>query len=791
MRRPLCLFAAALSLSLAVMQFASSRVALAVCAVCAAAVLFIVLFLRRDAVTRPAFIVVFALFFAAGLIFIWTHSYIEPVYRFDERPSHITGYITDLESKTAHGYKYTLRCERIESGGEALARPFDIELYTNEPISAKPYERIRLAAIPTVPDTADSDRDMDTRAYLRSKGIYLTASLKSQLLMTKTGETCGSAFLRGALALKSHIIDTLFSNGKLSYENAALAAAVTTNYKGRLSSAQKAAFSSTGLSHVLAASGMHLSILVFGVLLLFRMIGVRRRYALLLSLAAVVGFAAVAGFSVSVVRSGVMFFVMAIALAAGKSYDSYTALACAATAILFHNPFAIGDAGFILSAVSTLGILLFYRPLHNTLTIKRRGAFFAVINYFLGLICVTLAATSLAVPFTMFIFGGVSLVAPLSNILVVPLIPVIFILCALTAIFSATPAGAFFAMLIEPVCSYILAVVGTLSQWSFSYLATRGEQYYIWVAFAAAAAIICASSGGRIKRSSAVCIILASLLFTGLYTGPAAPPKTYDTGFRLTVLDVGQGQCALLEGGGRVFVLDCGTSSYGYDAGEAASEYLKRNGVNHIDAVILSHYHDDHANGVARLISDIKTDMLIVPEWGDDDGVKESLEMCARESGADVLGVAHDSQVDAGELTLRIYADHMYDITGEGGGDYNANEKNLSIYIECGESSALIEGDMPGEDEGYLSQTRDMDTDVLLAAHHGSKYSSYPDFLNAATPNIAVISVGADNYYGHPSDETLGRLTGMGAHVFRTDTDGTVVIDTAGDGVFTVYHSKK
>lgn len=789
MRRPLFCFAVCFALALAVLQFIPKTFELCVCIVCGIVSLFLILFTSRDKITKTYFAAFLALFFAGGLLFVWNHCYIEPVYYFHEKPSVITGYITDLESCTDYGYKYTLKSERIESGDKAYTIPFKIALYTNEILNTKPYERITVTAVTKLPDEADSDKDMDTRAYYRSKGIYLTAVLKSDLLLHESGELAGNSFSRGALMIKKHVVDALFSSNKLSYENAALVSAVTTNYKGRLSDEQKDAYSMVGLSHMLATSGMHLSILVFGIMSLFSMMKVRRKLAVLICILIVIAFAAVAGFSVSIIRSGVMFIIMSLGYMLDESYDAYTSLGFAALLILFQNPFAIDDVGFILSAASTLGILLFAPPLGSVLLIKRKGFWWSIINYFIGLICVTLASTSVAVPFNMFIFDGISIISPISNILVVPLLPFIFILCVLTAAFTKFTSCWIFESILEIIGNYISNVADALSVLPFAYLTTEDDMYYIWIAFAAAVIMICIASNKTIKRSGAVCIILSSLLCVSMFSGQSAPLATYESGFRLTVMDVGQGQCVLLQSGGRNIVIDCGTSSYGYDAGRIAAEYLKRNKIYHLDAVIISHYHDDHANGVGKLISNVKTDTIIISSESDSDGVKDSLLTVAKNKGIKVTSISRDCVLDTGDAVVHIYADHMYEI-GESG-SYNANEKNLAVYVESGESSALIEGDLTGEDEGYLAERGLTDCDVLLVAHHGSKYSTYADFLNMSTPHAAVISVGSDNTYGHPAQETLFRLDSLGAKVWRTDKDGTVTIDTSGDGEFLVYRKKK
>jgi len=786
MKRPLCCFALSLAILIGIFQFMPSVFQLTLCIASGVAVLFTILILKPKFIRKLIFIVLFAVFVSSGLLFTWNHCYIEPVSYFHERPSNVTGYITDLESETDYGYTYIFKSERIESGGVEYTRPFKIVLFTNDKLSAKPYERVTVSVMTKLPDEASYARDMDTRAYYKSKGVYLQASLKSELLMESSGEMAGSGLMRFALSLKEHTVDALFSSDKISYENAALSSAVTTNYKGRLSSEQKDVFAAAGLSHMLAASGMHLSILAFAILRLFGTVRIPRKISLTLCLAAVIIFSAIAGFSVSIVRAAVMFFVMALSSMLDESYDAYTSLALACAAILIHDPFAIGDAGFILSAVSTLGILLFARPLQNTLLIKRDGRVWSIVNYFIGILCITLSATAASLPFNMVIFGGISLVSPVTNILVVWLLPLMFVLCALIAVFSQFGISVIFESVLDFICRYITNVSSSLIWHPVSYAVTEGFPYYIWMAYAASVVIICAASKS-IRRASAVCLVLASFICTNLFTGAYAPHYD-DTGLRLTVMDAGQGQCVILQSRDKNIMIDCGTSSSGYDIGRIASEYMKKNRITNLDAVILSHYHDDHANGVGYIIANVKTKAVLMPDVSDDEGMKREIYDIAKKRNIDIIDVDSDMSIDIGGSVINIYANQMYGFDGLERSD--ANEKNIAVHIDFGESDILVQGDLSGEDECYLSEIHALECDVLVAAHHGSKYSTYDDFLYDVTPHIAVISSGADNSYGHPAPETLDRLSLLGTKVFRTDECGNVIIDTKGDGEFTVFTKK-
>ena len=186
-----------------------------------------------------------------------------------------------------------------------------------------------------------------------------------------------------------------------------------------------------------------------------------------------------------------------------------------------------------------------------------------------------------------------------------------------------------------------------------------------------------------------------------------------------------------------------------------------------LKAVTLTHFHADHANGLAVLLSTMKMDTLYIPDMEDEYGVREEVETIAKRHGVEVKTVTRETLCALGEAMVTIYPP-------VGAGDMN--EQGLTVLATAEDFDVLITGDMKDSTERKLVEQYPLpDVEVLLVGHHGSKYSSHEDFLAAVKPEIAIISVG-DNSYGHPTAEAIGRLEAVGAVVRRTDEEGDITI---------------
>jgi competence protein ComEC len=211
-------------------------------------------------------------------------------------------------------------------------------------------------------------------------------------------------------------------------------------------------------------------------------------------------------------------------------------------------------------------------------------------------------------------------------------------------------------------------------------------------------------------------------------------------------------------------VVDCGSNS-GENAGATAHEHLLSQGRTTLDLLIITHFHSDHANGVAYLITQMDVSALAIP---DPDGpyIAEDIIELARRRGTDIIYVTETLRVELGDMTLMLYPPL-------GSGD--ENEKGLAV-LALGGVNALITGDMnsPGE-RALLRFAALPHIDLLVVGHHGSRFSTCEELLAAVMPNVAVIPVGR-NSYGHPSEETITRLDDFSATVYRTDTAGHVTV---------------
>ena len=237
-------------------------------------------------------------------------------------------------------------------------------------------------------------------------------------------------------------------------------------------------------------------------------------------------------------------------------------------------------------------------------------------------------------------------------------------------------------------------------------------------------------------------------------------------GLNVVALDVGQGESVLLISEGHAALVDCGSKNSYIDAGAIAADYLRSAGAT-LDSVVLTHYHEDHANGLAALFARMSASTIYLADIDAGEGDRAGVEALAERYGVEIHYVTEVTEVKNGSSTMNIYPP-----VGEEG----ANELGLTILCSLGNFDTLITGDMDAKTETKLVETYDLpDIEVLLVGHHGSKYSTGTTLLESVTPEVGVISVG-DNRYGHPTEEALLRLTDAGMTVYRTDMQGNILI---------------
>lgn len=233
------------------------------------------------------------------------------------------------------------------------------------------------------------------------------------------------------------------------------------------------------------------------------------------------------------------------------------------------------------------------------------------------------------------------------------------------------------------------------------------------------------------------------------------------------VLDVRQGQCVTLLSGGEAIAVDCGGSDENA-AGDELADYLNQLGIFRLKLLVLTHYDSDHTNGVAELLQRMRVETIAAPDVEDDNANREALEKTARQHRVNWEMITVDQKEPFGEAQAQVFAP---------AGKAGDNETCLSVLASAGAFDVLITGDMDSQVEELLLQREHIsNVEVLVVGHHGSRYSTSMDFLKRITPKVGVISVGSDNSYGHPTQDTLDRLKEANVAVCRTDLNGTVTI---------------
>lgn len=592
-----------------------------------------------------------------------------------------------------------------------------------------------------------------------SSGIFLKARLASKPFLLSHRNTLRtiSAKLRRAV---SNNCRALFPK-----DSSAFFTALLVGDKRELYNEGNAynVMSKAGIIHVVAISGMHVSFFVGLILFLF---GNTRKVALI-CIPLMWAFVFVTGCSYSAVRAALMQTFLLMGPLFKRENDVLTSLFASLVLILVRNPFAAKSVSLQLSFAATAGICLFHNAFSSLTDNDSKTGFLSKFKkYLVGIFATSISSMAFTVPLCGIHFGFVSLISPITNLLSLWAVTICFYLGVLGAvIYAVFPiAGVFVGHIASVFSNHILGVCGLLSELKFSCLYFTGLLSVLPVVLIYICVILCVFSDFRpwskagISVSFSVACLFAFFIFQDI-------SKQIPDGI-LTILDVGQGACASVYSHGRTVVVDCGSDSYDADAAEKLLTQLRSDGIDKIDALCLTHYHEDHMNGLYDLHDSGKVSAFVFPGIGipsDDPDLNRLIEdqICRK------YFVYENSELTVGDILVNLYLPFS-----EASDD---NENCMSVFVSNGTYHALITGDSPAELELELTDFSELsETNVLIAGHHGSNTSSNEKFVQFVSPDCAVISVG-ENYYGHPSTETLSNFTQIGATIFRTDINGNII----------------
>ncbi len=717
---------------------------------------------RRRRGALAAFLILFGL--AAG--FLWTRAYsavfLTPAKKLDDQTVRLTGVVSEYPKETDYGWSAAILAD-TESWVKLSAVVYGGGQFS----SLRPGDRISTVARCALGDRTFSGEEI---TYYTAKGIFLRARAFGSLKVDRPDKI---PLRWWAPALSEKLKDSI--SAAFSPDEAALVRAVVTGNRDHLTDEYTTSLQRSGLAHTVAVSGMHLAFLAG---LLSLLMGRGKRSTAAVTAAGVILFCGVAGGTPSVLRAAVMILLLQLAPLFNRSRDDATALGTALFLLLFANPFSAAHVGLQLSFAAVAGILLISQGFQDWLLrlcrldryFRRRWARVLTLipKFFISTLAATLGASVTTIPLVALHFGTVSLIAPLSNLLTLWAVALVFLGGLGTGVLGlALPAAARFAAVPTALLArYLLWVVDKLGKLPLASLALDTWYYRAWVVFLCLLLGWCAvCRKGERRAVVPVCCGVLTLLLALWLSAFTVPPGQLEA----AVLDVGQGQSVLLRFGRDLVLVDCGGDSQ-ENPGDIAADYLQALGGARLDLLVISHFHADHANGVPELLKRVEVGELALPDVQEGDELRHTILELAEEKEIKVRLISRDTVYTFEEgQTCRVYAP-----LGRGTG---TNELGLTVLASAGDFDALIPGDMPGELEDDLLAHGDLpDIELLAVGHHGSRYSTTQELLDAVKPEAAVISAGAGNKYGHPSRETLERLSRAGIEIWRTDLQGTVTV---------------
>lgn len=604
-------------------------------------------------------------------------------------------------------------------------------------------------------------------SYYESKGIYLRGNVTKPIRISRPEHIPLSAW-------GTYIAHTLRNSASSIFPDdvCGLMSALLTGDKSDLSDSSYTSLRRSGAAHIVAVSGLHLSFFAGLLAFFFRR---HSKSGAILTILLIFLFAAVANFTPSVMRAAFMVTMTLLAPLFRREEDKPTTLTFALFVLLLINPYAAQSVSLQLSFAAVAGIHLVSSPLYKAITrslptgstlLYRIGI--RIVRFLAANLSLTAGAILFTTPLTAIHFGTVSLISPITNLLSLWAVSIVFSVgLVLTLLAMAVPTLA--AILAHPVtllARYILDITQWLAAFPFASIST--ERIYLAAWLCLVYVIILVAFLLRCRRPIIPgCIAVIALCIALLlnHLSLFSPPLS------ITMLDVGQGQCILVTSGQYTALIDCGGSKD--NAGDIAADYLQSAGVSRLDLLVLTHFHDDHANGVPELFSRLEISSVILPHIPDDNSPyhTEVINLACTE-GSEVTILDENISISFGEALFTMYAP-----LGDGGG----NEEGLFVLVSYNDFDLLVTGDANFFVESLMLKYNQLpDIEALAVGHHGSKNSTCAQLLDEVKPEICLISVGYNNY-GHPAPETLQRLTDRNIAIQRTDQMGHLTIQCKGE----------
>ena len=705
-----------------------------------------------------------------------------PLHTYCGEPVSLTGEIVEEPEISDRYVRFLLQATSVSTGrdeSEAIVEKISVICFFNDGRRNFPVPNrgdILMAECEVaVPDGAMNTGGFDYARYLKSKGVYFQAVANSENLHI-TGYNTHP--VSDAVYQFRNKCASLFDTAFPGKEGGVLKAYVMGD-KTSISPEVSDIFSASGLSHVLAVSGMHVAVFLACILALLKFLKISKRKQLVISAGAVILFVVFTGASIATVRAGFVSIFAILAKLVFKRSDSKTALAEAAAILCVFNPLVVFDASFMLSFAAALGILLFADGMSETFScvyarLKTASKIRAIVKAVCDLTAVGLSANIFIIPILIHLFREFSVMSVIATVVINPVLApmlvggLLFVAVGLVSQTIAFPIAGFLYL----CAKYMIQTAQIFAGAPFAKLVFGDITPFFLIIYAFAMLVVYFTLVKRNKTGYFISLYSVAALSLTLLCYNISVYHVAEVSF----INVGQGDCALIKAPGNCDILiDAGGKKNNNSIGEnVVKPYLVQNGVYDIEYAVASHGHEDHVNGITGLLDIMIMKNLIVPEGFGTTTEGAALLEKAKEKDVPVTFFKHGDVLkinDEMKLTAIMPDEKFLSFTKED----NENDRSLLLKLEYGDISFLYTGDLSQEGENYAAALYPelVPANVLKVAHHGSDASNSEKFLDAVGPEFAFIPVGK-NSYGHPKQEVLQRLTSRNIEFYRADKNKDV-----------------
>ena len=744
-----------------------------------------------------AFVVIFFTLIMGFMLMsneITTRNYI---YDLKENTVIVQGKIYKIEN-TAFGTNIYLKGVEVENGEKSVSVK-RIFVNTEKIPNVKIGNIIKVRGKLRQFEEAANKGNFDSRKYYLSLGFY--GKIEAGTIEIINSDYSG--IRQGLYELRMEIIERLEklcsdNNGIFSIINNknGIIGAIILGDKTDIDSDIKELYSVSGIAHILAISGLHISFIGMAI---YRLL--RRRFRFLFSAAVsipvVLSFGIMSGFGISTIRAIIMFILKIIGEVLGRKYDAITAISLAGLVLLVQNPFVVCNSGFQMSFGAIIAIVLILPIVEEILNTDNKIIKAISANFTISLVMNPILAWN---------YYELPTFSFLLNIVVVPLMSVV-IVSSIAGIFCSCIMFGFGKVVIFPSCGILelyTFLCNIINKSSVASIVVGQPKVTIIIVYYAILLVVLfglknirtkytraekerniikketglvlekkAKKERRIKGQNVklrlACIVGFLLLNCLIYYIP-------NQGFYITFINVGQGDGILIHGdNGTKVMVDGGSTSEKQVAKNCIVPYLKAEGIGTIDYSIITHTDKDHISGILEILENnnsnrIRIKNLVMPDINMKDDTYNELIEKAKLKKINVLYIKKGDTLSLGKTKIKC----IYPETTTTASDKNDYCTVLSVKNKT--SKILLTGDISKEIEEKIKDDIEENYTVLKVAHHGSNYSSSEKFLKKVNPKYSIISVGKNNSYGHPGNETMERLRKQGGVIYRTDEKGGITI---------------